>query len=92
LFYSITPEVDKFFLMPILSDRSPYVSFKTGHDSTFSYRHIHKQTSSNKVGGGNQKEKQQELSYRKQIARQLHKHYNNNTMTLKSGLEVTQCH
>jgi len=29
----------------------------------------------------------QELSYGKQIARQLH-----NTMTLKSGLEVTQCH
>jgi len=30
---------------------------------------------------------EQELSNRKQIARQLH-----NTMTLKSDLEVTQCH
>jgi len=36
--------------------------------------------------------RKQELSYGKRIARQLHKHYNNNTMTLKSGLEVTQCH
>jgi len=35
----------------------------------------------------------QELNYRKQIARQLHINTNNNnTMTLKSGLEVTQCH
>jgi len=34
----------------------------------------------------------QELSYRKQIARQLHINTNNNTMTLKSGLEVTQRH